>query len=89
MSGSKMFLQLAAVVLLVCACAVPVWVPPVDHPADPGAQNGTRTNPTALKRYRESAAAVETAQTSPSENKSEMGDEKDSHRHHGDQDVGP
>ena len=82
MSGLKTILQSAAVVLLICACAVPAWVPPAGHPADPDAPDGTRTSPTALKRYRESAAAVETANPSPSDtttsdSESDKGGEKD------------
>ena len=94
MSRSKTILQSAAIVLLLSACAVPAWVPPADHPADAGALDGTKTSPTALKRYRETAAGVETANSSPSdappsESESDKGSEKDSHHHHGDQDVKP
>lgn len=94
MSGSKTILQLTAVVLLICACAVPAWVPPAGHPADPDAQDGTGTSPSALKRYRDASEAVETAntpqsETTKSDNESDKGGERDSHGHHGDQDVRP
>jgi hypothetical protein len=94
MSGLKTFLQLAAVVLLIGACAVPAWVPPAGHPADPDAPDGTRTRPTALKQYRESAAAVKTINPSPSDattsdSESDKGGKKDNHGHHDGQDVKP
>ncbi|WP_372680189.1 hypothetical protein [Desulfosarcina sp.] len=94
MSRPKTILHLAAIVLLLAACAVPVWVPPAHHPAAPGAQDGTRTSPTALKRYREASAAVETANpsqsdTPKSDSESDKGNKKDSHHDHGDQDVKP
>ncbi len=94
MSRPKTILQSAAIVLLLSACAVPAWVPPAGHPADPGAPDGSKTSPTALKRYRDTSAAVETANTSQSDtpksdSESDNGNEKDSHRDHGDQDVRP
>lgn len=88
MSRSKP-IYIAVIVLLMSACAVPEWVPPADHPADPGAKDGIKTSPTALKRYRKAAAAVERANASQPERKLDTANEEDSLHQHGDKGIRP
>ncbi|RJQ77906.1 MAG: hypothetical protein C4519_12795 [Desulfobacteraceae bacterium] len=75
---------LAAVgALLIAGCAGPAWVQPSGHPADPAAQEGTRTPITAFERYRGAVKASTPA--APPADGPESRPGMDHHQHHGSQ----